>query len=94
MTVAQRFGANLRRCRRHAGLSQEQVGLLAELHRTEIGLLERAARVPRIDTLVKLTAALDLTVLDLLDGIAWEPGESRPGRFSLSESDGDALVTR
>jgi transcriptional regulator with XRE-family HTH domain len=82
VTVAQRFGANLVRVRNRAGLSQEQLGLLAGLHRTEIGLLERGARVPRIDTLLKLTAALDLSTDDLLAGIAWEPGETRPGRFS------------
>lgn len=82
MTVAQRFGANLAACRKRAGLSQEQLGLRADLHRTEIGLLERGARVPRIDTLLKLAAALDLDPLALLDGISWHPGESLPGHFS------------
>jgi len=57
---ADRFGQNLRRCRRVADLSQEQLGLRVGLHRTEIGLLERGARIPRIDTLLKLTAALDV----------------------------------
>ncbi|HKB51634.1 MAG TPA: helix-turn-helix transcriptional regulator [Solirubrobacterales bacterium] len=52
LTVARRFGANLRQLRRQADLSQEEVGARASLHRTEIGLLERGARVPRIDTLV------------------------------------------
>lgn len=64
MDCADRFGQNLRRCRRVANLSQEQLGLRAGLHRTEIGLLERGARVPRIDTLLKLAAALSV-----------EPGE-------------------
>lgn len=84
MTVAQRFGANLVRHRKEAGLSQEQLGLRADLHRTEIGLLERGARVPRIDTLLKLTRALDIDPSDLLDGIVWELGEVQPGRFQLS----------
>lgn len=53
-TVARQFGKNLHRERKRAGLSQEEVGFRASLHRTEIGLLERGARTPRIDTLVKL----------------------------------------
>jgi transcriptional regulator with XRE-family HTH domain len=85
---ADRFGKNLRRCRRVADLSQEQLGLLAGLHRTEIGLLERGARVPRIDTLVKLASALDVQPSDLVAGIDWEPGEMGepiPGRFINAE---------
>jgi DNA-binding XRE family transcriptional regulator len=42
------LAANLKHCRAKAGLSQEEVGFRAELHRTEIGLLERGARVPQI----------------------------------------------
>jgi len=63
---------------------REQLGIRAGLHRTEIGLLERGARVPRIDTLLKLAAALDIAVSDLLEGISWEPGEAQPGRFKLA----------
>jgi transcriptional regulator with XRE-family HTH domain len=79
---ADRFGQNLRRCRRVADLSQEQLGIRAGLHRTEIGLLERGARVPRIDTLLKLAAALDIDPRELIDGIAWRPGTTTPGHFT------------
>lgn len=72
--VACRFGQNLRRCRKRAGVSQEELGFRAGLHRTEIGLLERGARVPRIDTIVKIAAGLDITSTALLAGIAWTPG--------------------
>lgn len=87
IAVARRFGENLVRCRKAAGLSQEQLGLCADLHRTEIGLLERGARVPRIDTLLKLAAALEVGHSDLLNGMAWEPGVTQPGHFELA---GDA----
>ncbi len=90
LSVARRFGENLVRCRKQAGLSQEQLGLRAGLHRTEIGLLERGERIPRIDTLLKLTAALSIAPAELLEGIAWEPGEARPGRFTPSQSCRDA----
>ena len=35
--VARRFGENLRRVRRQADLSQEELGFRASLHRTEVG---------------------------------------------------------
>lgn len=87
--VAHRFGANLLAAREGANVSQEELGLRASLHRTEIGLLERGARIPRIDTLVKLASALDVSlVCPLLDGIAWEPGRVEPGRFGSSAASG------
>lgn len=88
MAVAQRFGANLRQLRRQAGLSQEEVGARASLHRTEVGLLERGARVPRIDTLVKLAAALGVRLdCALLEGIEWTPGKTEAGAFSSQRAD-------
>lgn len=94
MTVAQRFGANLVRCRKRAGFSQEDLGDRADLHRTAIGLLERGARVPRIDTLLKLAVALDIDPADLLEGIAWKPGETVKGRFIETEVPGLGTVHR
>jgi len=84
VNVGQSFGANLVAARKRAGLSQEALGFRASLHRTEVGLLERGATVPRIDTLIKLASALNLPPGDLLEGIGWEPGEvgePTPGRF-------------
>jgi len=75
---AAHFGTNLRRLRRRAGLSQEQLGRLAALHRSEIGLLENGRRVPRIDTVVKLAGSLEVTPNDLLDGIEWLPLRDPP----------------
>lgn len=86
MGVADRFGQNLRRARRDADLSQEEVGIRASLHRTEIGLLERGERIPRIDTAIKLAAAVSVPLSDLLVGIEWTPGGVRPGGFVGSES--------
>jgi transcriptional regulator with XRE-family HTH domain len=81
VSVAQQFGANLRRCRKGAGLSQEEAAVRASLHRTAIGQLERAERVARIDTLIKLSGALGVESSELLAGIAWEPGGTRLGEF-------------
>lgn len=81
MTVAEQFGANLRRCRKRAGISQEDAAVRGSLHRTAVGQLERGERVARIDTLIKLAGALDASPAELLEGLAWEPGEVRPGGF-------------
>jgi transcriptional regulator with XRE-family HTH domain len=79
--LAERFAENLSAARERAGLSQEEVGVRASLHRTEISQLERGLRVARIDTLVKLAASLGVRPDELLLGIEWRPGETRPGRF-------------
>jgi len=88
--VAKQFGRNLVRCRKRAGLSQEDVGFEAAIHRTEVGTLERGVRLPRIDTLVKLSVALKVEVGELLDGIEWKPPAPSPtnGQFQV-EVDGD-----
>lgn len=69
--LAVHFGNNLRTCRNRAGLSQEKLGLRASLHRTEVGLLERGRREPRLDTIMKLADALEVPPSALLDGIEW-----------------------
>jgi transcriptional regulator with XRE-family HTH domain len=82
--VAERFGENLRRERRRAGLSQDELARLAGLHRTAIGMLERGERVPRIDTLVRLADSTGTTATALLDGIYWIPAPESIGTFVFS----------
>jgi len=80
--AARRLGKNLWRARRRAGYSQEDLGGLACLHRTEIGLVESGERLPRIDTLIKLASALEVRVEKLVEGIEWlPPGPSAGGSF-------------
>jgi transcriptional regulator with XRE-family HTH domain len=76
----QRFAVNLRKARQKLGISQEELGFLCELHRTEISLLERGGREPRLATLVKLAGALETTPGALCEGICWLP---RPGHFQI-----------
>lgn len=65
-----RFAANLRRLRERAGLSQEALGFACGLHRTEISLLERSGREPRLWTIVRLARALKVAPAELLAGIS------------------------
>ena len=70
-TVRQQFASNLRHHRLQAGLSQEALAELCNLHRTEISLLERCKRSPRLETIVILSRGLQLgSPSPLLDGIA------------------------
>lgn len=72
-----RFAVNLRRARERQRISQEELGFRCELHRTEISLLERGQREPRLGTLVKLACALDTTPEELCAGIRWNVKSSR-----------------
>jgi DNA-binding XRE family transcriptional regulator len=69
-TVRKQFAANLRRLRERAGLSQEALADACDLHRTEISLLERSKRSPRLETIVILARGLGLSSTnELLDGV-------------------------
>jgi transcriptional regulator with XRE-family HTH domain len=81
--VARRFGENLTSAREEAGITQEELAYRASIHRTEVGLLERGGRVPRIDTLVKLAGALGVEAKDLLSGLSWQPGSFQRKAFDI-----------
>ncbi len=82
MEPRQRFAVNLRKARKARGVSQEELGFLCELHRTEISLLERGGREPRLGTIVKLAGALETSPEALCDGIRWL---TSPGRFQYDD---------
>ncbi len=86
--IATTFGKNLNRCRKASGLSQEELAVGASLHRTEIGLLERGERLPRIDTVIKLAGALAVPPSELISGIDWNPGTTSRGSFVSAEGTG------
>lgn len=91
MDIAARFGKNLRRTREEANVSQEELGIRASLHRTQIGSLERGSHLPRIDTLAKLAGALSVSPCDLMEGIVWRPGSATIGGFEpIDEVDAQA----
>jgi transcriptional regulator with XRE-family HTH domain len=69
--IREQFAANLRRHRLRVGLSQEALADACDLHRTEISLLERRKRSPRLETIVILARGLGLSSpAELLDGIS------------------------
>jgi transcriptional regulator with XRE-family HTH domain len=80
MKPRERFATNLRKARQKKKISQEELGFMCDLHRTEISLLERGGREPRLGTIIKLASSLETTPEQLCDGIRWLPGK---GRFQL-----------
>lgn len=73
MDKRDRFALNLRHARDVAGISQEELAERIEVHRTEISLLERGGREPRLGMMVKLAIALGTTPEALCKGIHWDP---------------------
>lgn len=69
MEPRKRFARNLRKHRVESALSQEALASRARLHRTEISLLERGDRDPRLSTVVRLAHALEIPPATLLDGL-------------------------
>lgn len=59
----------MRACRKAAGLSQEKLGELADLHRTYIGHLERGEVNPSFFNIIRVAKALDVDPGDLITGI-------------------------
>jgi transcriptional regulator with XRE-family HTH domain len=56
----------LRRHRESAGLSQEALADLCQVHRTEVGSLESGSRDPRLSTIVRLAAGLKVDPCELI----------------------------
>lgn len=60
------FGRNVQRARKAAGLSQEQLAEKAGLHRTYIGMIERAEKNITLRNIEKIAKALDVDIITLL----------------------------
>ena len=66
MDIREVFARNLRRNRRAARLSQEELAHRSDLDRTYISSLERSVYAASIDVVDRLAAALEIQAADLL----------------------------
>lgn len=84
--LSARFGENVRLLRARIHVSQEEVGFRADVHRTQISLIESGRRLPRIGTALKLAAALEVELAVLFDGIVYRPRffSAARGEFEIS----------
>jgi transcriptional regulator with XRE-family HTH domain len=60
------FGDKVRELRKEKGLSQEELSFKADLHRTYIGMIERAEKNITLTNIEKIAKALDVKVKELL----------------------------
>ena len=61
------FGKKVRDERIRRGFSQERLGELAKVHRTYIGMIERAEKNITLTNIEKIAKALNVRVRDLID---------------------------
>ena len=61
-----KFGNNVREVRKKNGLSQEQLSFKADLHRTYIGMIERAEKNITLVNIEKIAKALEVQIKELL----------------------------
>lgn len=61
-----RIGNKIREIRQSKGLSQEQLAEIAEVHRTYIGMIERAEKNITLVSLEKIAKALEVEIGELL----------------------------
>ena len=62
--ILQHFGKRVREERIRRGLSQERLGELARVHRTYIGMIERAEKNITLENIQKVCKALNLKIGD------------------------------
>ena len=75
------FANNMPLHRMVMGLRLQALGFLADLHRTEVGQLERGARIPRADTVLRLCGSLGVEPSALFEGLSWTPAAYREGEL-------------
>ena len=63
------FGLRVKETRKNKGLSQEELAHKSNLHRTYIGMIERAEKNITLINIEKLSKALDTPLSKLLEGL-------------------------
>ncbi len=64
------FGEIVREKRKERGLSQEDLAFKADLHRTYIGMIERAEKNITLENINKIAKALDTPISELFKNVA------------------------
>ena len=66
MELSKAFGRVIRELRKECGLTQEELGLEADLRRTYISILELGQQMPSLQTIFKLSTPLRKSPSDIL----------------------------
>lgn len=87
-TLGERFGANVVWFRRQAGLTQGELADRVGINRTILSKIERGHRLPRLDVILKLVAALGVKNCDLVAWMWWDRARHRHYESPASDSSG------
>lgn len=68
-TTLERFGERVRTLRLEAGISQEKLAELSDLHRTYISGVERGERNPSLTSISRIAKALKVSLSKVMDGV-------------------------
>jgi transcriptional regulator with XRE-family HTH domain len=67
--ILKKFGEQVRKFRLEEGISQEELASRANLHRTYIGMIERAEKNITLMNIAKIAKALDKNISEICDGL-------------------------
>jgi transcriptional regulator with XRE-family HTH domain len=67
LVLRRKFGTKIRDLRKVAGISQEELGFKAGVHRTYIGSIERGEQNISLDNIGKLAKHLNTSLKNLFD---------------------------
>lgn len=67
--ISVKFGTKVREERVKQGLSQEQLASRAGVHRTYVGMIERAEKNITLENIEKVSKALKIKISDFFEGI-------------------------
>jgi transcriptional regulator with XRE-family HTH domain len=83
--AARILGERLRDARLKLGLTLEDLGTLAEMHWTSVGKIERGQVHPSVETLVRLTTALNADPSDFVAGLTADMYPHRSHRMTAAD---------
>jgi transcriptional regulator with XRE-family HTH domain len=75
-SIQQAFGKNLKKYRAMQGKNQEEFAFSADMSAAYLSELERGEKCPTIDTVYRISRALQITIAELLDFDSGEQAES------------------
>jgi transcriptional regulator with XRE-family HTH domain len=83
--AAKLLGGRLRDARLKLSLTLEDVGALSEVHWTSVGKIERGQVHPSIETLVRITTALNADPADFVAGLTSDMYPRRTHRMTAAD---------
>ncbi|MBK2257657.1 helix-turn-helix transcriptional regulator [Francisella philomiragia] len=67
--ILKQFGNRIKKLRSEKNISQEELALIANLHRTYIGMIERGEKNLTLTSIQKLSRALEIDLSNIFKGL-------------------------